>query len=130
MMTALNFETDFMLLGSQGGIENIQLFLDEFCIRLTSGPSNCDSVTWYGSPITLYHNNVEIETIPTRFQDFSHCFNINEIDAVNDTFELLSGGIDGVSKAERIQTRYIYDMKLNFHESDRVVESKHRFKMR
>ena len=92
----------FKLLGSQRRITNI-IFSDEFCIRLTSGPSNCDSVTWYGSPITLYHNNVEVVTFPTRFQEKSHCFKSNETDAVYDTFELLSGGVDGVSKSETIQ---------------------------
>ena len=64
---------------------------------MTSGPLNCDSITWYGSPIALLHNGIEVETIPTRFEDFEYCFAKDAIDVENDTLELLSGGVDGVS---------------------------------
>ena len=74
---------------------------DEFCIRVTSSSSNCRSNTFSGNPITLFQNDVEKTTIPNGFTDFEYCLDNDEVDAKNDKFKLLSGGIDGVS---------VYDM--------------------
>ena len=44
---------------------------------------------------------MEKTTIPNGFTDFEYCLDNDEVDAKNDKFKLLSGGIDGVS---------VYDM--------------------
>ena len=52
--------------------------------------------SWYGDPITLFHNDVEKTKIPNRFTDFEYCIDMAEVDIENDKFKLLAGGTDGV----------------------------------
>ena len=61
-----------------------------------SSSSNCDATTWYGDPITLFHNDVQKAKIPTLFKNFEYCIEVVEVDIENDRFTLLAGGADGV----------------------------------
>ena len=70
--------------------------VEQYCIRLKSSSENCDATTFYGDPITLLHNDVEMAKIPTQFDDFKYCFDMDQIDIENDNFKLVAGGDDGV----------------------------------
>ena len=56
----------------------------EYCIKLES---KC-SETSGGSSISLFHNNVKIQTIAAGFNDFQHCLPSHWVDIENDTFKL------------------------------------------
>ena len=70
--------------------------VEQYCIRLKSSSENCDATTFYGDPITLLHNDVEMAKIPTQFDDFKYCFDMDQVDVENDNFKLVAGGDDGV----------------------------------
>lgn len=70
----------------------------EFCIEIQSSDESCASGTWTGSPIHLFHNDIEKATIPSKFTNFSFCLPINEVDIKNDKFKFHIRRGDGVSK--------------------------------
>ena len=74
---------------------------------MTSRSSNCNSNTWSGNPITLFHNDVQKATVSNGFKDFEYCLDKDEVDVEKDKFKLLSGGIDGVSIYSIISVRCV-----------------------
>ena len=61
----------------------------EYCIKLES---NC-SGTMGGSTISLYHNNIKINTTTAGFNEYEHCMPLHWVDVENDTFKLhIDGG--------------------------------------
>ena len=74
-----------------------------YCISISSTPSS-DCVTRYGNDrsaeydgdtATVFHNNVQIGTLPQGFSNEEFC--ITGVDVVNDQFKIVNGGQDGVS---------------------------------
>ena len=63
---------------------------------MTSSSSNCNSGSWSGDPIKLFHNDVEKAIIPSGFTDFEYCIVMDDVDIENDKFKLLAGGSNGV----------------------------------
>ena len=68
----------------------------EYCIKLES---NC-SETVDGSTISLFHNNIKIETIPTGFENYEHCLPLHWVNIEKDTFKLRHDG--GASSSENV----------------------------
>ena len=69
----------------------------EFCIEIESSDESCDSSTWTGSPIHLFHNNIKKAIIQSKFQRFSFCLPTNEVDIKNDKFKFHIQSGDDVS---------------------------------
>jgi len=67
-----------------------------YCIEIESSKDNCTSGTYTGSPIGLFHNNVEKATIPSKFEQFSFCLPLNYVNIENDQFKLHMKKRDGV----------------------------------
>ena len=55
----------------------------EYCIKLES---NCSEAMGESS-ISLFHNNVKIDTIPAGFKDYEHCLPLHWVDIENDKFK-------------------------------------------
>ena len=68
-----------------------------YCIELESNSENCDSGTHNGSPIAIFHNNIEKATIPSKFEQFSFCLPVNYVNIINDKFKLHMRKRDDVS---------------------------------
>ena len=75
----------------------ILILESKFCIRIQSNDQNCNSGTWTGSPITLSHNNVVIDTLESGFEDYKYCLPFDQVDIENDIFDFKIQGDDGVS---------------------------------
>ena len=67
----------------------------EYCIKLES---NC-SETLDASSISLFHNNIKIDTIPAGFENFQHCLPMHWVDIENDIFKL---HIDGDASSSNV----------------------------
>ena len=52
---------------------------------------------WSGDTIELVHNGNVIHTFPPKFTDDKICLNADQIDEINDVFQLRKTGDDGVS---------------------------------
>ena len=68
----------------------------QFCIDIESSPVECNKYRT-GDKIHLFHNNIEKATIPKKFDDFSFCLPLNNVDIANDQIKLHIKGTDGVS---------------------------------
>ena len=74
-----------------------------YCISISSSPSsacvrqngNDNSVNYIGHTATVFHNNVQIGTLPQGFSNEEFC--IAGVDVVNDQFKIVNGGTNGVS---------------------------------
>ena len=88
-------------------LTNFILWLSEYCIRLTSnldktlcgGENGAWSNTWYGDALELLQNGKVIHSFPKNFTDEQKCLAVDQVDKINDVFQLQSVGTDGVSIA-------------------------------
>ena len=51
---------------------------------------------WSGSDIFIKHNGVHVATMPSAYEVFEYCFEMDDIDVINDKFQLQSTSDDGV----------------------------------
>ena len=51
---------------------------------------------WSGSDIFIKHNGVHVATMPSAYEVFEYCFEMDDIDVTNDKFQLQSTSDDGV----------------------------------
>ena len=89
---------------------------------MISTSTNCSSLTRSGDPITLFHNDVEIATIPKYFKNFEHCIDYNDVDIENDNFRLVAGGSDGVC----ITSLHVYFIVNNIVNSKQILVGKYK----
>ena len=80
----------------------------EYCIHLTSsrdetlcgGKNGKDWLySWYGNPLELLQNGKVIHSFHAEFTDEQKCLGVDQVDVVNDVFQLRCVGTDGVSIA-------------------------------
>ena len=79
----------------------------QYCIRLTSsndqtlcrGEEGSWLGQWKGDVLELLQNGEVIHLFQKQFTDEEKCLSIDEVDIINDVFQLRSVGTDGVSIA-------------------------------
>ena len=71
-------------------------FLDSFCIEITSSDNQPCNRHFAGGEVYLNINDERKATIPEQFQYFDYCIPSEEVDILNDRFQLQSSTTDGV----------------------------------
>ena len=75
-----------------------------YCLTVTSSKdASCHwdgqyiANDWAGGDLTLYHNHVQIGTLPYGFTNLQFCLPAENVDRVNDQFKIINGGTNAVS---------------------------------
>ena len=71
-------------------------FLDSFCIEVTSSENQPCSSHFKGGAVYFKFNGAERATIPANFRYFEYCLRSEEVDVLNDRFELKSSNNNAV----------------------------------
>ena len=58
--------------------------------------TNAGPHSWAGGEINIKRNGEIVATILSGFDEFEHCFRVDQIDKINDQFQLQSTATDGV----------------------------------